>query len=527
MSSYTSKWQQPKMRKKSHLMLLVGIALVISMGIMPAAVWGKDIKVLRIGIGIDPDTLVPFQITTMIPFNIAQLIYEPILQYGENGELIPNLATSWKFSPDGKTFTIKLRKGVKFTDGSDFNAYSHKNYIDMQLNPKIRAPFRFFLAAIKNVETPDAYTVKFNLKSTFAPMAEVTALGAAMSLKATQPFDINKLRKEHVGAGPYKLVEWVKGERLVLVRNENYWGKRPTVDKIIYRVIPESATRIAMLRSGELDISYSPSPPDIKSLEASPDFNVARPLSTRMIFIGMNTQKGFTKNKYFRQALNYAIDKKAITERVLFGIAKPLEGTMPPSLFGYSRMDNQYEYNPEKAKALLKKANFPPNTEISLISPVGRYNYDKQIAETVQAYLQNIGVNAKLRTYDWPTYQAMTRKPLDKTELELFLLGWGAPYYDADFMTFMFFSSYVQPPRGLNSSFYSNKEFDKLTYMARVVLDKNKRKALYKKATEILWDDAPVIWLHVEPFSIAYSSKFKGIQVLSHEKCYPQYMTYR
>jgi len=527
MSSYTSKWQQPKMRKKSHLMLLVGIALVICMGIMPVAVWGKDIKVLRIGIGIDPDTLVPFQITTMIPFNISQLIYGPILQYGEHGELIPNLATSWGYSADGKTFTLKLRKGVKFTDGSDFNAYSHKNYLDMQLNPKIRAPFRFLLAAIKSVEAVDAYTVKIHLKSVFAPLDQVTALGAAMSLKATQPYDIHKLRKEHVGAGPYKLVEWTKGERLVLVRNENYWGKRPTVEKIIYQIIPESATRIAMLRSGELDISYSPSPPDIKSLEASPDFNVVRPLSTRMIFIGMNTQKGFTKNKYFRQALNYAIDKKAITERVLFGIAKPLDGTMPPSLFGYSRMDNQYEYNPEKAKALLKKANFPPNTEINLISPVGRYTYDKQIAETVQAYLQNIGVNAKLRTYDWPTYQAMTVKPLDKSELQLFLLGWGAPYYDADFMTFMFFSSYVHPPRGMNSTFYSNKKFDGLTYMARSTVDKEKRKALYKKAEQILWDDAPVIWLHVEPFSIAYSTKYKGIKVLSHEKCYPQYMTYR
>ncbi len=508
-------------------MLLVGIALVICMGIMPAAVWGKDIKVLRIGIGIDPDTLVPFQITTMIPFNISQLIYGPILQYGENGELTPNLATSWGYSADGKTFTLKLRKGVKFTDGSDFNAYSHKNYIDMQLNPKIRAPFRFLLAAIKSVDVVDPYTVRYNLKAVFAPLDQVTALGAAMSLKATQPYDINRLRKEHVGAGPYKLVEWVKGERIVLVRNKNYWGKRPTVDKIIYMIIPESATRIAMLRSGELDISYSPSPPDIKSLEADPNFKVARPLSTRMIFIGMNTQKGWTKNKYFRQALNYAIDKKAITERILFGIAKPLDSTMPPSMFGYSKMENQYDYNPEKAKALLKKANFPPNTEISLISPVGRYTYDKQVAETVQAYLQNIGVKAKLRTYDWPTYMGMTMKPKDKSELQLFLMGWGAPYYDADFMTFMYFSSYVHPPRGLGSTFYANKKFDGLTYMARSTTDKNKRKALYKQAQQLLWDDAPVIWLHTEAFSIAYSSKYKGIQVLSHEKCYPQYMTYR
>lgn len=524
---FNSKKNQNAEVQKLGRRILVGLALIICLGILPSGVWGKDIKVLKIGIGADPETLVPFEITSMVASNIARLMYGSMMRYSDDGKLIPSMATSWKFSADGLTLTMNLRKGVRFTDGSELDAHGYKYYFDLQQDPKIRVPYRFLLSNVKSTRVLDDYTFQYVLKAPFAPMDQVAGLGTPMSVKVLKPFDIDRIRKEHVVAGPYKLEKWVKGERIVLVRNEDYWGKRPTVEKLVYLIIPESATRVAMLRAGQLDIAYSPSPPDIKSLEADRNFKVARPLSSRMIFIGMNTQKGYTRNKYFRQALNYAIDKKAICERVNFGVSKPLDSPIPPSLFGHSKMARQYTYNPEKAKALLKKAGFPPNTKISLLSPVGRYTYDKEIAETVQAYLQNIGVNAQLRTYDWPTYMSLIFKPLDKSENQLFLLGWGASYYDADFSTFMLFSSYVHPPRGLNATFYSNKEFDKLTYMARSVVDKKKRLALYDKALQILWDDAPAIWLHVEPVSIAYSAKYKGIRLLSNEKCYPQYMTYR
>ncbi|MFH2040068.1 MAG: ABC transporter substrate-binding protein, partial [Chloroflexota bacterium] len=513
--------------KNRYVTLLLSLALAFYLGAIPGSAWGKDIKLLKIGIGVDPDTLLPLELTTAIPYNIAKLIYGALAKYTDDGEMVPNLATAWSFSPDGKKFTVHLRKGVKFTDGSDFNAQSHKNYMDLIENPKVRVPLRFLFGPVESVDVIDSHTVQYNLKAPFAPMEQVLAISSAMSFKATTPFNVDKLRKEHVGAGPYKLTEWVKGERIVLERNENFWGERPTVDKIIYMIIPESATRVAMLRAGQLDIAYSPSPPDIKALEADPDFSVLRPLSTRMIFMGMNTQKGYTKNKLFRQALNYAVDKKAICDRILFGICAPLDSPVPPSLFGYSKLPNQYDYNPEKAKALLKESGFPMDAELKMVTPNGRYTYDKQIAETVQAYLQNIGLKVSLRTYDWPTYVGMLLKPIETTELELYLIGWGAPYYDADFMTFMYFSSYVQPPKGLGATFYSSKEFDMTTYKARSIINKEERKALYQKATQMLWDDAPAIWLHVEPFSVAYSSKYQGIRVLPHEMCFPQYMTYK
>jgi peptide/nickel transport system substrate-binding protein len=188
-------------------------------------------------------------------------------------------------------------------------------------------------------------------------------------------------------------------------------------------------------------------------------------------------------------------------------------------------MAQQYDYNPEKAKALLQEANFPKDAVIKMITPSGRYIYDKQVAEAIQAYLADIGVKVELRTYDWPTFMAMTTQPLNKTEIELYFSGWGWPYYDADGFLFMYFSSFLHPPNGLNSTFYTNPEYDKLVATARSIMDPAKRLELYKKASTMLWEDAAGIWLYVEPFSIAYQAKFKGLEALPNERMYPTYVT--
>jgi len=507
------------------MVLFCGVILVVGFALSPGPVFGKDIKVLRIGIGIDPDTLNPFEGTTAICFNISELISDTLGKFTPDGKLEPNLATEWSVSEDGKTYTYKLRKGVRFTDGAPLTSETFRRMVELIQDPKVRMPFRFLFSSIEKVTVIDDYTFQFNLKAPFAPFAQLMAVYPPSSQKATTPYDANKLRKNPVGAGPYKLAEWVRGERVVLVRNENYWGLKPTVEKIIYRIIPETATRVAMLRAGQLEVAYSPSPPDIQALEADPKIKVVRPASSRAIFVAMNCQKGFTKDKRVRQALNYAVNKEAIVKKVLFGTAQPLKGPMPPSMFGYTQMENQYTYNPAKAKALLKEANFPKDGVIKMITPTGRYTYDKQVAEAVQAFLQDIGVKVELRTYDWPTYVAMTRKPLEKSELELNLIGWGSPYFDADFFLLMRFSSFVHPPRGLNETFYHNPEFDKAVGMARQIIDPAKRMALYTKASKIIWDEAPVIWLYVEPYSIAYRSNLKGFKILPIERFYPTYAT--
>lgn len=157
-------------------------------------------------------------------------------------------------------------------------------------------------------------------------------------------------------------------------------------------------------------------------------------------------------------------------------------------------------------------------------TPHGRYLFDKQVSEAVQAYLHAIGVKAELRTYDWPTYVAGLLKPIEETEIEVFLLGWVPATLDADMGLYGFFHSSVSPPKGLGATHYSNPEYDKVVEASRLEQDPKKRLELFKKASEMVWDDCPWIWLHVEKFVIAYSSKIKGMIVTSTEKFYPTYI---
>ena len=485
-----------------------------------------EIKELIIGIGTDADTLLPYDQTTTLMQNMADLIYDSYLYQDPDGKLHPRLATGYEVSPDGLTYTIHLRKGVKFSDGTDFNADAAKAAWDNIFNPKARVPLRFAVGMVKECVKIDDYTIQLKLKYPFAPLAP----SIAMSLMSPiSPAALKKygedIRQHPTGAGPYILDKWVKGDRIEMVRNENYWGEKPTVAKIIWKIVPEAATREAMLRAGQIGICYKPLPSNVAALKADPKITVEMPLDTRTIFMGLNCQKGVTTNKKVRQAFNYAVDKKAIVKKILFGTAEPMDGPVSPKVFGYFKMDKQYDYNPEKAKQLLKEANFDFSKTISMRTPQGRYLFDKQVSEAIQAYFQAIGVKAELRTYDWPTYVAGLLKPLKETELEVFLLGWGPLILDADMGLYGQFTCEVNPPKGLGAAFYCNPEYDKIMKASREEQDPQKRLALLKQASEIVWDDAPWLWLHVEKFVIAYSSKIKGMVVTPTEKFYPQYIT--
>jgi peptide/nickel transport system substrate-binding protein len=518
-----------------QLMKRAGKVLVIAVLAAAAGLWlsaspaqaqGKDIKELVIAIGVDADTLNPQEQTTTLIQNMCDLIYDNFFFQDPAGKLHPRLATKFEVSPDGLTYTLHLRKGVKFSDGTDFNADAVKLTFDRALDPKFRVPLRFAIGMVKECVKIDDHTVALKLNYPFAPLAPTLSLTLVSTIS---PAAIQKhgeeIRQNPVGAGPYILKEWVKGDRLVFVRNENYYGDKPTVAQITWKIVPEAATREAMLRSGQVHMCYKPLPSNLAALQADANIKVEMPLDTRTIFMGLNCQKGVTVDKKVRQAFNYAIDKKAICKKVLFDTAEPMDGPVSPVVFGHFKMDHQYDYNPEKAKQLLKEANFDFSKTVSMRTPQGRYLFDKQVSEAVQAYLQAIGVKAELRTYDWPTYIAGLQKPLAESELEVFLLGWGPLILDADMGLYGQFTCEVNPPKGLGSAFYCDPEYDTIMKDSRKEQDPQKRLALLKKASQKVWDDSPWLWLHVEKFVLAYSSKINGMVVTPTEKFYPQYIT--
>jgi len=515
-----------KFRKYLLTMALLPFLITGALLWLTAPIGFAQIDELRIGIGIDADTLNPQEQTTTLIQNICDLIYDNFFFQTPDAKLEPRLATSYEISPDGLTYTIHLRKGVKFSDGTDFNADAVKLSWQRTLDPQKRVPIRFAVSMVTDCIKIDDHTVQLKLKYPFAPMAPTLSLTltSVISPAAIEKYG-DDVRQKPVGAGPYVLKEWIQGDRIVLVRNENYYGKKPTVRQITYQIVPEVSTREAMLRAGQIDICYKPSPSNVAALEADPNITVDMPLDTRSIFMAFRTDLPVFKDKRVRQAFNYAVDKKAIVKKVLFDTAEPMDGAVSPILFGYVRMAHQYDYNPDKAKALLKEAGFDFNHVVRMGTPSGRYLFDKQVSETVQAYLQAIGIKAELRAFDWPTYMSAVYKPADQSVVDMDLLGWGPLYLDSDMQLYGQFTCAVVPPKGLNSAFYCNPAYDQLMEESRREQNVEKRKEMLQKAGQIVWDECPWLWLHVEKFVIAYSAKIKDMVVTPTEKFYPTYIT--
>ena len=506
---------------KIQAILLIVIVITSAGGyyVYQSYMKGSSEKVLRVGIGIDPDTLDPAGQTTTLISNIVRMVVEPLFIIDVNGKLKPWLAEGYEVSSDGLTYTIRIKKSIKFHDGTPLTAEAVKFSLERILDLNVRVPGRHNYLVIKEIEVVDDYTVRIRLKHTFAPFISLltdTATGI-MSPNAVKKLGEDIVHNlKGVGTGPFKFVEWVKGDRIVLERNDEYWGGKPKLKKIIFKVVPDANTREAMLLAGDLDMIVLPPAADIPALAKRSDVKLWFSNASRTMFIGINTQYGPLKDVRVRQALNYAVDKEAIVKNVLLGLGKPLDAPIPWFFFSYKPL-KPYEYDPEKAKKLLAEAGYPDGFEVTLFAPNGRYLFDKEVAEAVASYLEAVGIKVNIRIHDWPTYVSLLFQPREKTQLQLFLLGFGVGTPDPHFQYYLSFHSKAFPPNGFNFFFYNNSEVDTLLDEAVKTLGPEKRATMYQRVSEILWHDCPWIWLYVQSYVVATSSKVKGLIMYPYE----------
>lgn len=476
-------------------------------------------KVLRMAVSIDLDTFDPAGQTTTTVANMLDHVVETLFTINEKGEVLPNLATEYRYEDGGKTVIIKLRTGVKFHDGTPLNAQAVKFSLDRVLDPKVRVPVRAPYIAIERVEVVDDYTVRLVLKHPFAPLINALTFttSAIISPKTVETAGNNYTHVTRpIGTGPYVISEYVRGDRLVLKRAPDYWGKKPYYDQIVFRIVPDAATRLSLLLAGEVDVIMLPPVAEIERLKANPNFRVLLAPSDRLMFVSINNQVEPFNDKRVRQALNYAIDKEAIIKNVMFGVVDPVDAPMHKSLFGYCPV-GQYPYDPAKARELLRQAGVMPGTKILFLYPTGRYINDAVASQAIAGYLREVGFDVEMRTMDWPTYVATINRPPDKVTHHLHFLGWAPPYLDGDYMFLIFWSKYW-PPAGLATSYYKNPRVDELFERQRGITEPAERAKVLCEIAKIVWDDAPLIFLWSQTFPIAYSAKIKGVSYLPNEK---------
>jgi peptide/nickel transport system substrate-binding protein len=441
--------------------------------------------------GADAYTMDPAKHSVYPTASILFQIYDPLVTRGDDGSIKPALALSWT-NPNPTTWQFKLRQGVKFHNGEEFDANAVKFTFDRALDPKFAAPYRSRIEMITKVEVVDKYTVNIITKEPSPTMLQNLNEAAFPTLIVPPKYTAEKgndvLAKQPVGTGPFKFVEWVKDDHVTLQANADYWGGKPKVNKVIFRPIPETRTRIAELKSGNIDIADNIPPEEVAGLNQGKTKAVTT-ASDFVYFIAMDTSRGGPlADKRVRQALNYAVDVDAIQKNIMGGMGTRISLTLPANAFGYDASVKPYPYDVEKAKSLLAAAGYKNGFTIPFISRNGRYLKDKEIVEAISGYLAKVNIKCEIQLVEAGVWGTISEKHERKG---LSFPGWSG--LDADLVWYPILST------GQYQSYYSNKQLDKLLLDARTIVDQNKRAELYKQAAAIIKEEAPHIPMFQPP----------------------------
>ena len=445
----------------------------------------------------DATTLDPHNTTDSQSDQVIWMLYNALIRYDENMKFVPDLATSWSVADDDVTWTFNLREGVRFHDGAPFDAHAVKANFDRVLDPEQGHKRLSLFLPIDRVEVVDDFTVNIVTKYSFGAfepmMAHVSAVIVSPKMAAEKGKDFGYSADATAGTGPYRVVRWRKDLEIIIEPNDDYWGEKGKLDQVIYRPIPEAASRIIALESGDVHVITHIPPPDLSRLEDDPNVTITKTLS-----IGAQQFRFHCKREPFtdprvRQAIAYAIDRRVIIDNLMPGMVEPSTGPLTPRMRGRADL-GEFPYDPEKAKALLAEAGYPDGFETT-INTTSRYNMGVELAQAVAAQLADVGIAADIEVIEWGSYRQYWEGLLpEDCPLEIFIMGAGASSADADWGLRPIFST--QERNENNYGFYSNAEFDELIHQAMREVDTDKRNALYHRAQEIVYfEDPGAVWM--------------------------------
>ena len=456
---------------------------------------GSGAEAIDFSIMALPNSLDPHAANDGYSLYVMTNIYETLVKLNQDLELEPGLAESYEQISD-TSWEFKLREGVKFHDGSDFNAEVVKANLDRVRDEEVASPLAFLFTEIDEVEIIDDYTVQIHTKEPFAALpAHLAHPGGHMISKEVIDADyaqmeeggnpLTEVNRTPVGTGFFKFEDITEGEQISLVRNEEYWGEPAKPEGITFRAVPEDQSRIAELTSGTADIIYPMDPNDVEQVDANDGSEVQQRPSANMTYLGFNTEKEPFNDQNVRLAIASAIDKNAIIDNILVGIHEVAETPLNPTVHGYSENLDPIEYDLEQAKEYLADSDYPEGftAEVVLNS---RTHQD--VATYMQQVLSEIGIDLEITLMEAGAYQEYTANG----DHEMFMGGWGTVTLDADYGLYpMFHSDNIGAPG--NRTRYQNDEVDELLDNARVEMDEETRLQMYEDAQQIIIDEQPLI----------------------------------
>ncbi len=448
---------------------------------------------------------------------VVKMLYNTLLKFEDDGTVVGDLAESWSVSEDKLTWTFNLKQGVKFHNGKELTSADVKATFDRALNAEaggLRTTeiIKMFTA----VEAPDPYTVTITTDAPYGPME---SLMCNMSLGIMDAdyieqygLDLGTSAEGENGTGPFKVVSWERDQEIVVERFDDYFGTPAKLQTVVYTIIPEAASRVIALETGEVDVIDKPTDEDLARLEADTEnFTVLRKptISQRLFRFGCNDP--IISNTKVRQAIVYAIDRQAIIDALFTGSGYPSTAPLAPVTFGYSDL-GEIEQDLELAKSLLAEAGYPDGFDTKIVT-TERYQNGIELAEIISQQLAEIGINAEIEVWEWSALSASWNGiTADEFDQPIFIMGAGPSMRDADGGLRGLYTTSETGLNDRNYGFYSNAEVDALIEQGMQETDQQKRVEIYKEAMEILYREDPVAFWLFDMYGLAItSSKVEGV----------------
>jgi peptide/nickel transport system substrate-binding protein len=483
--------RKPSLRQRLGTLVL-GSTLVLGAGSIPALAQQGGSLVVQATTeppGLDLTASPASAIAGVVFYNVQ----EDLVKVDSHGKLVPWLAERW-YTTDSKNYTFFLRKGVRFHNGREMKAADVKFVLDRAVNPETKHPYRTQYEAIREVIVKDDYTISVTLKNPDATFLWTVARQGSVIYPREA---VDTLKTQPLGTGPFQVAEWVRGDRIVLTRNKDYWQKGlPHLDKVTYRFIADPNATLAALKSGDIDVSsFGVGPESVDELKKDGRFQVILGDSTNDVTLSLNNSKKPYSDTRVRLAITHAINKEEVFKGAMFGYGKILGSNVDPLNPYFVDVSKRVPYDPAKAKKLLADAGYPNGFDAVLrVAPT--YYYTVRSAEVLTNQFAKVGIRAKIEQIEWGQWLSQVWK---EANYDMSIIGHAEAWDIGNFA---------------NPKYYfrwDNADFQKLFKESEVTVDDKKRRELYVKMQYMLADEAPAVWLYMYPRLVVTKKGVTGI----------------